>query len=796
MAGNTEDQTILETTSSSYTNINNRIAEIVKKRKALVKRVEPVDLHLSRLYDEILGLEERRRKLVQSIDDVAVADKLISINFDALKITIGTHIKELDRLITRFSRDTINIGVVGRMGQGKSTFLKSLSGLTDEEIPAREGAACTAVRSKIFHHEKDTEATVIYHSKNTFLEEVLGEYYRELGLGNLESIEEFANQLFLNNPQSATHEQMYKRLKEDYHAPFRKYSHLLQDGEPRREKIRKQDIPKFVSQQRDAQQRLTTYDHLAVREVDIRCRFPKIEVHNLGLVDVPGLGDTRVADEQLILKTLEQEVDVVLFFRKPDLDRYQWEKEDLKLYEIAAQALDNLSNRSFMVLNHRRYGDKDNINGCNLLKSDLQTMRVAESPIIADCSNPDEANTVLDQVLSYLDQNIVQIEEQYARSYQNRLIDVHSAINTELEAARIALSTYAIDSRQFEPKFKETTVALAEGLNTMLEELGRQYGTIDNDFETVVKIALQQCKDDTGIPSEGEIKRRRSLPDFKNSYQAVFLICAAELRCHLSKNFLSLDQGLMDASDKLKSLVSKVLTSENTLGELAKNYGVKDIEFLEKLRGILRSQNNKLELGFNTLLDFELSYGSMIMQSIREVLDSVFGEVRPNSRKSISAETLFKAGTQAVGKVAEVTAKMSTGIPATEAVQIGAEVINAATSIITGPPEIPSDATSVYESLTNLHQEAVDQCQLRLNEWLKSPSQLRYYMAEEFVDRIFYDKNIMEEWRHFLSDPDIRAQVWIEFKQLEDRKQVHADWLNAIMRTQELNQLRLLRFIE
>ncbi|MEL6815249.1 MAG: hypothetical protein AAFP03_10610 [Cyanobacteria bacterium J06598_3] len=63
------------------------------------------------------------------------------------------------------------------MGQGKSTFLKSLSGLSDNEIPALKGAACTAVRSKIRHHDSETQATVTFHSAQSFLAEVIAPYY-------------------------------------------------------------------------------------------------------------------------------------------------------------------------------------------------------------------------------------------------------------------------------------------------------------------------------------------------------------------------------------------------------------------------------------------------------------------------------------------------------------------------------------------------------------------------------------------------------------------------------------------
>jgi ABC-type phosphate/phosphonate transport system ATPase subunit len=50
----------------------------------------------------------------------------------------------LEKLQARFSCDTLNIGVIGIMRQGKSTLLQSLTGLGNNVIPAQSGGACTA----------------------------------------------------------------------------------------------------------------------------------------------------------------------------------------------------------------------------------------------------------------------------------------------------------------------------------------------------------------------------------------------------------------------------------------------------------------------------------------------------------------------------------------------------------------------------------------------------------------------------------------------------------------------------
>jgi len=785
-------------TEQSLDGISESIADIIDQRKKLAYRVAPIHQHLSQLYNEVSGLNQRRKQLTLTIDDADVDRKLEEIKFDFIEKDIERNIEEIERLIKRLSRDTLNVGVLGRMGQGKSTFLKSLSGL--DIIPARKGGACTAVRSKFLHHNGDLEATVKFHSEETFLSEVIGEYYRVLDLSSPKNLDDFASKSLPNpsNKSSTTHQEMYNRLKDDYHVNFRGeagYGRLVKNDSPREITVRsKEEIQKYVSQERDPQtKRLINSDHLAVREVEIRCRFPKVEVYGLGLIDVPGLGDTKIGDERVILETLREEVDVVLLVRKPDVDRYQWD-DDFQLYELADDALNNLSKRCFIVLNHRNYGGEDNLTACRDLKENTQSIRVVDSPIIADCSNSSEANDkVLDPVLEYLSEHIVGIEEQYARSCQNNLLKLYGAINAELEKAQNVLMSYVGGSRQFEGSFKEIIGSLSEGLNYMLNGLWSNYEATDDEFKAVVDAAIQQCEDNKGIPTEDEIEKLIHLPENKNDYRIVYLTCAAELRSNLSKNFLTLDQGLQDASDKLKCLIASTLISRGGLRELADALDARDVDFLEEMREMLNVRQNRLELGFKTLLDFKMSYGALIMESIRKDLGEVFGGVRASSRPKPSSESVVKTGAEIIGEVASSASKVKSGIPEIDKVQPVLEVVGSAASAIASHLEV-SDKASVRRQLDNLHRQAVDKCKATLEDWEKAPSRLRCYMAEEFVDRILYDKDIEEEWRHFLGDDDIRAKVWIEFKQIEDRKQVQADWLNAVKRVREFNQRRLLMF--
>lgn len=146
---------------------------------------------------------------------------------------------------------------------------------------------------------------------------------------------------------------------------------------------------------------------MAVKHVKISCPFPLDEIGAIALVDVPGLGDFRLGDESLVIEALGQEVDFILFIRKPSKDRANFEQNDTQLYDLANKALNDLPSRSIFVLNSDRNGE--NQASCRSLKRDIDSGTV-EMPVldcvIADCSSPDEANTqVLQTVLDNLRSN-------------------------------------------------------------------------------------------------------------------------------------------------------------------------------------------------------------------------------------------------------------------------------------------------------------------------------------------------------------------------------------------------------
>ena len=279
-------------------NRTDQIAGIIEKRQPLATKVEEVENNLQALSSALHGLDEHRSQLLSQADDVETRGRLQEVNLLTIQSEINTELAALSKLKTRFLRKTLNIGVIGRAGQGKSRLLQSLSGLSTDEIPSGDRSHCTGVRSTI-HHNPGVEAygEVCFYSERSFLNEIISPYYEKLQLSSRPfTLEEFARNPLPKLPNQfagqAESGAMYEHLRK-YHENFDKYKHLLKEPSPQR--ISKQQIREYVAQDTSDGQRIY-FNYLAVQEAKIVCSFPNTDVGQIALIDMPGLGDTGLGD--------------------------------------------------------------------------------------------------------------------------------------------------------------------------------------------------------------------------------------------------------------------------------------------------------------------------------------------------------------------------------------------------------------------------------------------------------------------------------------------------------------------
>lgn len=720
-----------------------QIESIITQRHPIARKIEDVESHLRKLRDSIQNLEENRLQQLRyySSEDSEIQSKLNRINLTKFRESFSKELESLRYLKARFLRNTLNIGVIGRMGQGKSTLLQSLSGLENDVIPAHSGKACTAARSTIFHSEgNSTTAQIQFHSKESFLKEVILPYYEKLELSpEPKSVEEFVHTELPKLPKRSdqTKVNIYNRLKNDYHANATRYIDWL--GRANLEIQDRSKISNYVAQKYDEDNNLINCECLAVKYVEIYCSFPFDEVGSISLVDVPGLGDFKLGDESLIVESLAQEVDFILFIRKPSKDRANFEQNDTELYKLANEALNDLPNRSIMVLNADRNGD--NYENCKSFKRDIDRSKV-EMPvldcIIADCSSPEESNNkVLQTVLRHLSSKITELDRHYTKTQIESIEKTTQEVKQQIELCKEAATYIDIDADEIEDEYEELFEKFWNGITNRFEELRihliENRDQPDNNLQKAIDTVLEQCENHIEILDEKSIEILRNE---KGSYSTAYDTCLNDIRTNLSRQFLDIDGALKTSIAETKSSVAKVLIDEG-LGQLASGKGE---DFLKEISEQISPNNTELKKGFEIISEFNLSYRGLIQHRIRKKLD----RLTPDKTSKLHRD---------------------------------------------------SNAKDVRDYLVELYEETRYNCEDALKGFLSEPSQAAFAIVEEFIDRtiratsVKQHKSVKQEWKKFLRRH--RCKIWPErFNQIQEQKNLQNSWLDCLQST-EANLVQL-----
>lgn len=706
-------------------NKSEEIQSIIAQRQPLAKKLADIETGLSSLYAAIQRLEqERDRQLQHWVGDDATQSKLQKLNFASFQQNIIEHLASLGRLQKRFSRKTLNIGVIGRMRQGKSTLLQSLTGLKNKVIPARPGKPCTAARSTICHKPENlTTAEIQFHDRDSFLQEIIIPYYKKLGLTPIpSSFEAFSHSALPSLPTSAyqTDINIYNRLKDDYHTHAQTYQEYLGRGS-----LTTQDesqISKYVaSQYSQNDQLIINHECLAVKQVKISCTFPFDEIGAIALVDVPGLGDFRLGDESLVIEALGQEVDFILFIRKPSNDGAAFEQSDTQLYDLANKALNDLPSRSMFVLNAD--GKGENQESCRSMKRDID-LGAVEIPVldcvIADCSSPEEANKkVLQVVLNNLRSNVTQLDRKYA---EQKIADLQASLielKQQLQLLQVALPD--IDDHEMFSRYQNVFDGFWTTITNEMTELQNELIQIrdlpDKNLENQIQKVLDDCRNNKEMPSSTDVE---TLGNQLGALGAAYIQLLIVLRTNLSRKFLDIEQGLTESIEKIKDKASDVLVDKCGLGGLAEPRGAR---FLAEVSSQIPDQYAELKKGFEILSEFNLSYRGLIQHRIRLQLDPLTPNKAP----------VLKQGANAEDAVAQ---------------------------------------------LTELYHGTLYECENALTGFLSEPSQASFAIVEEFSDRVLRATNAKKEWRLFLYKK--KRHIWKDFEILENQVNAIKDWSNLL----------------
>lgn len=695
-----------------------RIASIIEKRQPQAKKARSIIANLQSMDSQLAKMEAYRNRILTQIDDIPVIEKLRVLQFDGLKAKVKQIIQVLEKLDKRFSRKTLTIAFVGRAGQGKSRFIQALTGLTAVEVPDGSMNNCTGVRVTISHClDRATFGEAYFHTEASFLEDNIYPYYDFLDLGTKpKNLSEFINKpLPKLELQTSEAKALYDHLNKCY-AHHSSYSSLLQESSPKQ--ISREEIRKYVAQTDEANHK-TSFNYLAVQEVKIFCEFPYHDVGQISLIDLPGLGDTVLGDRQRLRKSLGQDVDLALFIYMPGNRILQ--EEDYKLYDTANSALTELPIKkwSFMVLNrvnNPQPGIAENGEHCEQTKTRIETegrIQVARC-LIANCAEKDEAAGVLNQVLDYLETHILDLDGEYAAIVNRELKQLQTEISSFLEKARhafVASPKSGSEVAIFRDSFKEFDNSMAEGLLTLVKELRpEQLDASSNKkdaefFATLIDSLINKCNQDTGIPSQEEIRKMRYSGGIYPTWGGIFRACLNTLRTHLRTHFRSADNGLKEYVDQAKVKVADIFT-QTSLGNLTSARGT---EFLEFMATEIPAHYEVLQAAFQSLVSFEMSYRSNFQHRILKALE----QLDPEQQGNVFSEA---------GKTEEELLKV------------------------------------IHQVLTVFHRNTVCACREALEKFEGEPSLAAFAVIDEFVDEVVRSKDVDKQWEDFMRERS--SEIW------------------------------------
>lgn len=252
-----------------------------------------------------------------------------------------------DAAKARFSRDSLCIGIGGAARMGKSTFLQSVTGLEDMQIPTSDKYFTTATRSQIENSPTENVAIADFHTESSFLAKVIWPMCETIGLSRPMSLEEFRTAKLLLPPETRNNQgasDVLQRLR-DAQTQLPTYERHL-TGE-RGKRIPLSELRPFVAYPSPKDDKIVKAGpYLTVADIVIRVAFPSTDIAKLRVVDLPGLGEAGRNLAKVQTEGMADVCDITLLVKRPTDSCIQWNDTDTNALDAMGDAVPLLDDQT------------------------------------------------------------------------------------------------------------------------------------------------------------------------------------------------------------------------------------------------------------------------------------------------------------------------------------------------------------------------------------------------------------------------------------------------------------------
>jgi len=539
-----------------------KIAEIIEARKPFAVATEKKIEQLRAVDDSVRRcasfvhtalqrqLTDEQRNILQS------AQEVLRLSSD---VKIPKCRENLGQMCARFSRPTLNIGVVGNARQGKSTLLQALTGLSDDEIPAAETDHCTGAPSVIIN-DSQTYADVEFYDEQTFFNEVLLPFYEKLELSpRPSSVRDFESSPLpvLQSPRE-TDKQLYAKLAER-HEHYGKYRALLNQ---RPKRIERNEFLDHIAQQKNGAK---IYNWVAVKMVSIHCPFKVEDAGKLSVCDTPGLGDFVCGAEDNLVNNIGNNLDtVVMLKRVPNGGIVK--PEDTQLFDLIPKAIPELPPKdwSYYIVNRKDHGENEK--ELAAFQNNISEKIITRRLITLNARDSQDVLRNFDEILQNVAVNQTVLDK---RLYESRLDSVKPLLADIMAMAKKLSQVFPTADNASNREYTTAQTMFSDDVWSRLgyklhklvkkyaDELEHEQGNslfLDNLAQ--IENDLQQ---DPGLPSKEEFEMRAAT----SQPQPAYAYYGQAIRRHILRQFERVDVNIKSLFDTLRDEAKQCFTSED-----------------------------------------------------------------------------------------------------------------------------------------------------------------------------------------------------------------------------------------
>ena len=721
--------------------IEAKINEIIAKRKQKLPQIIEREKSIRACMEIVQKIERVKSQVIDAQGNIIPNTKYSDLFLNNQKAFLALSgfsgesfirystalLEEYAVLKERFSRDYVNIAVVGPARQGKSKFLQSISGLDDRCIPALSGRHCTGASSTVENGNNDAVfAEITYKTEKEVLAEIQG--YIDVitdhheTLFSLEQLAGFTKETLVGWMNQYYKEKNNFKIKSDIDLVYERYidKRAYEQWRPFVGKTPEvlsdtEEIMQCVAQH-DQTNSINFFKFVAVKNARIVKGFKYPDCGKIKMVDTVGLGSIEKNTQQNMINTIKRESDGVVFFKRPEgaVTGYN-DEADVKIYdELKSDFYDRKMEKWFAyILNHTKASEdySDNMNTCLNEKEKLTDGAIPWMSVnIVDVSDVEAVqNEFLVPYLTALSNNIDEIDEVFIEDTQKAALlsfDEYTALCNAFNKVMKFKATggnAAYDEERFE-----------ELLNSMFDKCStlNNYYAAEKDKECT--ILYKRCEEIIQNIATNESPTIQEVQAYAGAHMPPSDVYGHYIdlaRASLTKRFNSIDTDMSALVNELKNAFARILAVDGRLECIVPlSADEEPYVWLKRFSEYLGDEElAEIKAGIDLLADFTFSVRGFMMYRVRSTMFAI-SRANPNLLYKN-----FLGGTKEKAVVHYVYS------------------------------ELKKLQNNLRESLTDFYT---------------APNEALYAISDEFVDRISRNENIVKAWRKlYLSDKN-KVRVW------------------------------------